>query len=108
MESPADPSECLRQCHVPQSCGSNYDHGYPTNKNKLTGFENALPVLDPLNCYCKPKICPKHDISGQPTHTYLNPKTAKGNHFATHSVPDTIELMCKSGFMSRYPKISIA
>merc|ERR1711890_180672 len=56
-DSPATTMECMRQCYIPleHDCDDVTD---------IDGYFhlNPIGVLDPLNCYCKPRACPAHTL----------------------------------------------
>lgn len=86
--------ECVRECHTPYSCSDPEGHGFPeTDKDRF-------PVLDPLACYCKPTLCPKHDIAALPAYNYAKPGAAEDTHV---SMPffNTIDVVCKSKYFNR-------
>lgn len=93
-DSPATWQQCIRECHTPISCSNPEGHGFPeTDKDRF-------PILDPLACYCKPKLCPKHEISALPLYDYAKPGAAEDPH-VEKSFYNTIDVVCKDRYFNR-------
>ena len=92
---------CARQCYLPNNhCGD-------VAKTNWASDESFYPILDPLNCYCAPKICaPPVDSTPGANHQWdLNSvgqpdaDTIKSKNYFPVAGFNTIDVECNSGFL---------
>lgn len=93
-DQPATWQQCIRECHTPYSCSDPEGHGFPEED------KDRFPILDPVSCYCKPTLCPKHDIASLPGYNYANPGAAEDPHVSKPYF-NTIDVVCKSKYFNR-------
>ena len=92
---------CARQCYLPNNhCGD-------VAKTNWASDESFWPILDPLNCYCAPKICaPPVDATPGANHQWdlnsagqTDADTIKSKSYFPVAGFNTIDVKCNSGFL---------
>ena len=91
-DQPARADQCWRQCYNPieLECG-----GVDADPNYSR--INPIAVLDPLNCYCRPRPCPQITdaiLGGQ--HSFVDPSVVNQVHWPTPGF-NSVDVECAGG-----------